>query len=208
MCIGRAPVIQISEFNGSGLIVVINLVGDAERECTTISIVIHRDIVPATRGESVGLQGDGSLVIYPSCTGNFITSFIPESNLLTLHVAVHITGFDTYFDEVGGSLEFEPYIFQSCSLVVCPAATSCFVGCGIKVAVLRIGRAPVIQVSEFNGASFIVIIDLIGDTKGECSAISVIIHGYIVPATRSEGVGLQGYGSLVIYPPGTTHLNA
>ncbi len=163
LCFGRAPVVEVGEFDGSGFEVVIHgdLVVYTEGECSGDIIVIHRDIIPVTGGEGICLHRDGSLVVQIVFTTHFVAGFIPECYLLSLHAAIDIPCFYFYLYIVGGSLEFEPDVFQagvSGDRSVGPAATGGFVGSGQAVVVLCVGRAPVVEVGELDGPGFKVIV--------------------------------------------------
>ncbi len=194
--IGRAPPDRIDNFIGTGPVIIIHLVVDAEGKRSARLRIIDRDIIPVTYSKSVITQRGGGPVEGSGQALEFASGGIPEGSLRIAHVPVDVVIPDSEGHLGGDGLESKPNIFIIVRIHSGPAAGHGAVSRGQQIAVFGIGRTAAAMGNDLRSVKE-VIGSLVGQAKGERSRAEIIIHRNIIPVAHCQAVDAHDCGTLI-----------
>ncbi len=111
-------------------------------------------------------------------------------------------------DVAGGGLKFEPYVEIGAGV---PATASRFIRRGIEGGVCRIAGAPIVEIGQFDGSGFEVIIHGVIDGERESSSVAgviIVVNRDVVPFPGSKAGTAQADIAVLAGIAGTGDLRA
>ncbi len=199
---GGRPLIGSGLSKGIGLIGAAEYVRKVDRACSEVVIkgcigakgkgpripsislsIVHRHIIPVTRGERVDLEYPDPLSDIGRGTGHLVQCFIHDHHLLPVHGTVNRAGLHLHTEGGRRCYKSEPDILVIASA---PTSSAFRLGGGRRVAESCVRGAPSCRIGDLEGPLGILVINGIVNAKRKGSRGTVVIHGDIIPVTNGH----------------------